>query len=211
MPQDMIKLDDAIGCEFVCLDMVPRYGMYSGGSVIQWSIPITSGNPEKAMQALNYIYKNRDAACLLQYGIEGSEYEVVQEDGDLKQIKMLADNTQSLPYFMPYGIWGNVLQQPDVAPNPMGSNARMQELEDAMPEERKSPAFGYSFDQQPVATEIAAVNTVIEQYTPSLNCGAVDPAKALPEFIDALKAAGMDTIIAEQQKQFDAWYAEKGE
>lgn len=211
MPQDMIKLDDAIGCEFVCLDMVPRYGMYSGGSVIQWSIPITSGNPEKAMQALNYIYKNRDAAGLLQYGIEGSEYEVVQEDGDLKQIKMLADNTQSLPYFMPYGIWGNVLQQPDVAPNPMGSNARMQELEDAMPEERKSPAFGYSFDQQPVATEIAAVNTVIEQYTPSLNCGAVDPAKALPEFIDALKAAGMDTIIAEQQKQFDAWYAEKGE
>ena len=92
----------------------------------------------------------------------------------------------------------------------MGSNAKKQAVEDAIPEERYSPAFGYSFDQQPVATEIAAVSTVIEQYTPSLNCGAVDPTEALPEFIDSLKAAGMDKIIAEQQKQFDAWYAEKG-
>lgn len=210
-PQDMIDAESSIGCEFVCLDIVPRYGAYRGGSVIQWSIPVTSANPEKAMQALNYIYKNPEAACLIQYGIEGSEYEVVQEDGDIKQIKMLSDNVQSLAYNMPYGIWGNLLQQPDVYPSVMGGKARKQELEDAVPEERYSPAFGYSFDQQPVSTEIAAVNTVIAQYTPSLNCGALDPAKALPEFIDALKAAGMDKIIAEQQKQFDAWYAEKSE
>lgn len=210
MPQDMITYDKTIGCELVCLDTVAGYGAYAGGSAIQWSIPITSANPEKAMQALNYIYENPEAAWLIEFGIEGSEYEVVKEDGNKKQIKMLAEDTQSLPYYMPYGIWGNILQWPDVYPNAMGSNAKKQAVEDAIPEERYSPAFGYSFDQQPVATEIAAVSTVIEQYTPSLNCGAVDPTEALPEFIDSLKAAGMDKIIAEQQKQFDAWYAEKG-
>ena len=71
--------------------------------------------------------------------------------------------------------------------------------------------MGYSFVEESVSTEMAAVNTVIEQYTPSLNCGALDPEKALPEFLDALEAAGMDKILEEQQKQFDAWLAEESE
>ena len=44
---------------------------------------------------------------------------------------------------------------------------------------------------------------------PSLNCGALDPEKALPEFLSALEAAGMDKILEEQQKQFDIWLAEQ--
>ena len=207
-PQDMIQYNPEIGCEMVCLDMVPRYAAYNGGSVIQWSIPITSANPEKAMQAINYIYQNPEAAWLIQFGIEGSEYEVVEEQGDLKQIRYL-DDVSALKYYMPYGIWGNILQWPAVAPSPIDYGARKQALDDAIPEERKSPAFGYSFNQEPVSTEIAAVNTVIEQYTPSLNCGAINPDEALPEFISALKAAGMDKIIAEQQKQLDEWAASK--
>ncbi|MBQ7371747.1 MAG: ABC transporter substrate-binding protein [Blautia sp.] len=209
LPQDMITYDRTIGEELVCLDMVPRYGAYKGGSVIQWSIPITSASPEKAVQALNYIYENPEAAWLIEYGLEGVEYEVVDEKDGLKQIRFLADDVQSLPYYMPYGIWGNVLQWPDLYPAEIGTNAKKQALEDAMPEERNSPAFGYSFDQAPVATQVAAVNTVIEQYTPTLNCGALDPEQVLPEFIDSLKAAGMDEIIAEQQSQFDAWLAGK--
>ena len=41
------------------------------------------------------------------------------------------------------------------------------------------------------------------------NCGALDPEKALPEFLSALEAAGMDKILEEQQKQFDIWLAEQ--
>ena len=134
---------------------------------------------------------------------------MVEEDGDLKQIRWLADDIQSLPYYMPYGIWGNTLQWPVIEPSPIDENVSKQEWDDAVPEERISPAMGYSFVEEPVSTEMAAVNTVIEQYTPSLNCGALDPEKALPEFLDALEAAGMDKILEEQQKQFDAWLAEE--
>lgn len=208
-PQEMITYNRTIGCDLVCLDMVPGYSAYKGGSVIQWSIPITSGNPEKAMQALNYIYENPEAAWIIEFGLEGSEYEVVDEQDGLKQIDYLADDIQSLPYFMPYGIWGNTLQWPAVAPSPIDYGMKKQALDDAIPEERKSPAFGYSFNQESITAEVAAVNTVIEQYTSSLNCGAVNPAEALPQFIDSLKAAGMDKIIAEQQKQLDAWAAEQ--
>ena len=88
-------------------------------------------------------------------------------------------------------------------------NGKKRQLMEECPESRKSPVFGYSFKSQSVSTEIAAVESVIAQYTPSLNAGALDPAKALPEFINALKAAGIDNIIKEQQSQIDAWKAEK--
>lgn len=208
-PQELITYDETIGCELVCLDTIPNYEKYGGGSVLQWSIPITSANPEKAMEAINYIYKNKKATWLIQFGLEGQDYKVVDEQGEKVQIEYLAKDVQSLPYYMPYGFWGDCLEWPAVSPTPINESELKKELDDAVPDERRSPALGYSFNAESVATEIAAVNTVIDQYTPSLNCGALDPEQALPEFIDALKAAGMDTIIAEQQRQLDEWAADK--
>ena len=78
-----------------------------------------------------------------------------------------------------------------------------------IPEGRKSPALGYSFKAESVSSEVAAVETVMEQYCYSFNAGALDPDKALPEFIDALKAAGIDKVIAENQRQLDEWAANK--
>ncbi len=208
-PQELVITN--FGCDTVILNTVPYYASYGGGAVIQWSIPITCENPEKTMEALNYIYKNKDAAALIQYGIEGQDYEVVKEEGELKQIRYLKENVQELPYYNGYGIWGNSLEWPAVEPSPIDRGPKRQAYEESVPDSRRSPAMGYSFDQEPVASEIAAVNTVIEQYARSFNSGALDPEKALPEFIDALKAAGMDQIIAEQQSQLDAWAAEKTE
>lgn len=48
---------------------------------------------------------------------------------------------------------------------------------------------------------------VIQQYIPSVNCGTVDPATNLADFQSALKAAGIDTVIEENQKQLDDWAA----
>jgi putative aldouronate transport system substrate-binding protein len=39
--------------------------------------------------------------------------------------------------------------------------------------------------------------------------GVVDPTVVLPEFQQALKAAGIEEIIAENQKQIDEWRAEQ--
>ena len=43
----------------------------------------------------------------------------------------------------------------------------------------------------------------------ALGCGEVDPAVYIPKFNEALKAAGVDTFIAECQKQLDAWVEAK--
>ncbi len=47
--------------------------------------------------------------------------------------------------------------------------------------------------------------------TRALLTGYVDPAVELPNFIEALKAAGIDTVKAEVETQYDAWKATQGE
>lgn len=59
-----------------------------------------------------------------------------------------------------------------------------------------------------VKTEVAAVQAVLDQYRLPLENGVIDPDENLPKFINALKEAGIDTVIAEKQRQLDEW-AEK--
>ncbi len=65
--------------------------------------------------------------------------------------------------------------------------------------------LGFIFDPSNVKNEIAACNNVWDQYVPALETGTVDPDEYLPKAILAFKDAGSEKIIAEKQKQLDAW------
>lgn len=175
-----------------------------------WSIPITSGNPEKALQAVTYIVEHPEAAWLIQYGIEGESWVITERDGDRVGGNYASEDTNELPYLNVYGLWGNRLETVPFAGQPLDYNDKRQAAQDACyANNRVTPSSGYVFVTDSVSADIAAVQTVIAQYATSLNCGALDPAQALPDFISALKAAGIDTIIQENQKQFDEFLASK--
>lgn len=70
-----------------------------------------------------------------------------------------------------------------------------------------SPYLGYAFVSEQYKTEVAAVNDIITQYRTALEVGAVDPEVTLPQFNEALKAAGIKTIIEGNQKDLDEWLA----
>lgn len=177
-------------------------------SKLNWSIPITSGNPEKALEAVVYIYDHPEAAWLIQFGIEGDSWRITEEKDGSYAGEYTNEDVFQLSYLNPYGLWGNVLEWPAIG-NPIGlGKMRMATEEKVVEAGRITPAAGYVFDASGVSAEIAAVQTVIAQYAPSLNAGAIDPAKAFPEFLEALDAAGINKIIAENQSQLDAFLAE---
>jgi putative aldouronate transport system substrate-binding protein len=208
-PKNKYEAMASLGMPISSMKLLDGYVLNSSNAGVSWNIPVTSVNPAKAVQALNYILQHKEAAWLIQYGLEGKSYEVVEDGPDGKVIKYLADDTSKLPYYNPYGLWGNLLEQPAVYPTPANINRLRKEVDDAIPQSRYSPSIGYVFMEEPVATEVAAVNTVIAQYAPGFNCGALKPTTALPEFIAALKAAGIDKIIAENQRQINVWAASK--
>ena len=124
-------------------------------------------------------------------------------------IKYLSDDPGTLPYYQPFGVYGNRLDWPLLEPSPIDMNEQLREFNNTIPEDRKSPALGYCFNYEGVSAQYSAVTAVITQYIPSINCGTLDPNSNLPEFQKALKAAGIDEIIAENQKQLDEWAAAK--
>ncbi len=187
---------------------VAPYMRLNGGCPITWNIPVTCEHPEKAVEAINYIFKNVDAADLIMRGREGIEYEIVEQDVSPKKwIKYLKEDVSQLEYVNPYGLWGDFFETAELWPSDVLTQEKKRQLQENLPKERYSGALGYSFKTTDVSSEIAAVEAVMQQYCYSLNAGALDPQQVLPEFIDALKAAGIDKIIAENQRQLDEWAA----
>lgn len=169
-----------------------------------FGISSTSDYPEAAMKFINEMYTNADIVNLLDWGVEGVHY-VKHSDGTVGFPEGVDVNNTTYGLnedwlfgnqFLSY-IWGE------------GRDTTIySKLEANNKNAYYSPALGFTYDSTPIMNELTAVINVNNEYGPGLNTGTLDPETELPKYIDALKSAGIDTIIAEKQKQLDSWMAE---
>ena len=141
----------------------------------------------------------------IQWGLEGETYEVIEETEEGTKIAYLAEDPSTLPYYQPFGVYGDRLAWPVMDPQPIDIFSTIKEFSDNIPDSRKSAALGYCLNRDSISTEFSTVTSVITQYIPSINCGTADPETNLAEFQKALKDAGIDKIIEENQRQLDEW------
>lgn len=160
--------------------------------------------PEKAMMLLNMLYTDKYLINLLDWGIEGKHYVKIGEN----QIDYPPGvNAKSVGYnFNQSWMFGNQLlsylwtnEDPDL----------WHKYKQFNEEADKSKALGFVFNPDSVKSEIAACNNVDKQFTPAIHTGALDPDQILPIYLEKLKAAGADKIIAEKQRQLTAWLGSK--
>lgn len=57
---------------------------------------------------------------------------------------------------------------------------------------------------------MGAVANVVAEYMLPLCTGAVDPDEKLPEFLEKLQSAGIDTVLDDANAQLDEFMAAKG-
>lgn len=75
---------------------------------------------------------------------------------------------------------------------------------------KKIQSLGFTFDASKNQTEATALKGVVQKYYKQLFCGSVKDVDAtVKEFDSKMKAAGSEKLIAEMQKQFDAWRTAK--
>lgn len=189
------------GKTIVSVDMQPPVAKTSSVTNVMWSIPKNSENPAKAMEFLNLLYTDKEVVNLLDWGIEGKHYVKVSDNViDYPE----GVNATTVGYSGLGWLFGNQFLSYIFK----GDNENLWEEMKAFNESAiKSKGLGFTFDSSPVKTEYAAVTNVISQYRIALECGALDPDKALPEFNAKLKDAGIEKIIVEKQKQLDVWAA----
>lgn len=192
------------GCDVTFIPTMEAVRTTDTYQTVLWSIPTTCENPEKVMEFLELLYTDERVCNLLQRGIEGVSYVVEEEDEYGKLIALPEGETiETLPYYAHLGVFGNRLDAYTWAPGKIDRNRRIKEFSDNI--SRTSPAWGYVFDQEPTALEIAQVREVIKKYIGVIETGVVDPDIELPMFLDELKTAGIDKVIEENQRQYDRW------
>lgn len=161
------------------------------------AISANSEHPEKAMEFLNLLNTDSYLRNLIDSGIEGVHYEKVNDN----TVKNLADAKN---YDMPTFSLGNVMI---TYLNEGDPENKWDEFKKFNASGINAPLLGFNFDTSAVTNEIAAVQNVKEEFWSSLMTGTVDPNEYLAKANEKFKAAGLDKIIAEAQKQIDEWRA----
>ncbi len=188
--------------EFECVEitMQPKYVVttHAGGSM--FAIPKTSQNPEKAMQYINLMHSDATLVNLMLFGAEGQNYTKVNDT----QVELINDANW---YGVHGGAWtvGNTKLQYVLTTEDPEKNALLQSYAD---DAIATASLGFRFVKDNVSNEIAAVSAVIKEYANPLMCGAVDPDDAehgIEALKAALKAAGIDTVVAEVEAQYEDW------
>lgn len=174
--------------------------LHSGGSML--AIPAISDHPVEAMKFINLMHTDPKLVNMMLFGVEGEHWEF-EGDGRVNIIN-------SAWYGAHAGAWtiGNTQIQAVSNKEDPEKNAQLIEYaNDALPH----PSLGFRFDSTPVAAEITAIQAVVDGMNASLSRGALNPDEELPGYINALKNAGLDTVKAELQRQYDAWKAAKAQ
>lgn len=197
-PAKVSELRAGWGHDAVVIPLIEPYS-HSGSGGDSFFIPTVSKYPEKAMQLWNLMYTDSKIATLLLYGIEGVNYEYTDDS------KTYVRPTEGNTYDAIQWGWPNSR----ITPVFEGDEAdKWQQVTDFDASSQASPALGFKFDTANVNNELTACGNVISKYDVGLRWGILNPAEALPQFNEELKAAGIDTIIAEKQAQLDKFLEE---
>jgi putative aldouronate transport system substrate-binding protein len=155
-----------------------------------------SQHPEKVVQLLDWlsIKENHD---LLEYGIAGKDWKATSDT----EFTAISQYPSQFPGFA-------MTWRPSLERTP--SNM--------LPDEKKwynwasdpksftyDPIGQFTFDTTPVKSQIAQLNAASTQYRVPLESGLVDPVQGLAQLQKAFNDAGYSQVIAETQRQLDAF------
>lgn len=163
------------------------------------AISAKSENPVKAMQFINLLHTDKELVNLLVFGIEGVHF---TRNGEI------ISSTDQTGNYAPNSAWefGNQFLNYVWDTEPQDKWEQFREFNKGG---TYSPALGFLFDVSPINTEAASLANVRRTYDAALETGSVDPEETIPQYLEALRAAGLDKAIAEKQRQLDDFLAQK--
>ncbi len=167
-----------------------------------WALPVSGKDDEAALKFLNLMYTDADVVNLFNYGLEDTHY-VTNADGTISLPEGIESGSASYWVNSSF-LFGSQFLAKVVKPDP--ADLREQALE-LNKNATTAPLLGFAVDSTSFTNEYTAVINVVTQYAPGLNSGSSNPETTLPQFLSALEAAGMQTIIDDVQSQVDAYIA----
>jgi putative aldouronate transport system substrate-binding protein len=165
------------------------------------AISRTSKHPVEAIKMLDLMNEDKYVNNLLNFGVEGKHWKFVDnKKGIITPIKdsgydpnmTWALQNQFMNYLRDF-------EDPDKWEKYKKFNASA----------KLGKAVGFFPDVNPVKTEIAAMTNALDEYKDVLDAGVLDPAAVKGALLAKIKAAGVDAVEAELQRQYVAFKAAK--
>lgn len=188
------------GCEVVYVPLTRPYMTTGDTTSAMFAIPTTAADPARAMMFLDLLFTDKYPLNLLNWGIEGIHY------------KKVSDHIIDYPDGVTPANTGYALNMSWMFGNQMNNYLWTTDdpqlwdnLRKFNTEAERSIALGFVFIPEKVKNEVAAANNVNTLFQGAINSGALDPEIVIPQYIEKLKEAGLEKILAEKQAQLDAW------
>ncbi|MGA2641209.1 MAG: ABC transporter substrate-binding protein [Spirochaetia bacterium] len=192
------EMTNATGHPWQQVDITPAYISNRETEGSMQAISRTSKNPGAAMAFLELFNTDPYLNNLINFGISGQHYVKVQNN-IIKAGPKQADYNPGTSW-----MFGNQFV------NYLYTNEDPKKWDKFIRYNKSAKAeksLGFVFVPDAVSTEMATCKGVWKEFTANLETGTVDPDSVMSDVVAKYKAAGIDTIIAEVQKQYDAFLA----
>lgn len=172
--------------------------LMTSGSIIATmnGVSKTSKKPQLAMRLIELLNTDKELYNLISFGIEDVNW---RKTGD-NRIEKIADRPYECSNWAVGSVYNSYLL-PQQADDVWQDTKRINDTA------KRSPLLGFSPNLDAVQIQIAGCKTVVDEYRKVLDYAVVDIDTVYPEFVQKLKAAGADQIVAELQRQIDEWTA----
>jgi putative aldouronate transport system substrate-binding protein len=178
----------------------PKYIYTSADNLL--SVLATSKHPKEAVAFVNWLHTSQENYDLFSLGVNDVNYKA---NGNSASYEGISPDKQ---YFPISWAWT------DLRYNKFSKYITPAQLDVIKTWDKgavQTPLIGFSINTEPVKAELAKVSAIASEYStqgPLMN-GVVDFASVKDKFLSRLNDAGIDKVLAEYQKQLDAFLAQQ--
>jgi putative aldouronate transport system substrate-binding protein len=164
------------------------------------AVPVASKHQAEALQFIKLLYTDKTLINLMNFGEEKTDYTKVSDN----VIKINTNATFQLASGWIFGNqFNNFLLQTE-------SPTKWDDFVAFNTSATKEKSLGFMFDTTPVKSQVAVLQPTVDKHYKALLNGAVSNVDTeVAAFSKELKADGVDAVITEMQKQYDAFLAAK--
>lgn len=199
-PGGDVETSNNMGKDYYMFYKGAPYLSPTAGTATMTAINVNSKNPEAALKLYSVMWTDEEIYNMLLFGLEGEHYKKV---GD-KRVELIADsgyNRSGSGWMLgnQFNAWLLPGQADDLweESEAMNRNAKQTHL------------AGFVLDSTPIEAELAQISSVKTEFQKGY-LYTEDYEKWYNDYVTKLDAAGADVVIAEVQKQIDAWRAANG-
>lgn len=200
--RNIVSINRSVGMALDSVSLTPSVQNTSALN-IGWCVNAKSSEEDqrRALQLLEYLYTDKEAADLLLYGVEEVDYHRIDENTVTSLETVPEDEWSTIHWGQPNSAIVSQWVWPDGTP-----------VTYTEPETCKvSPAYGFTYSPSAnLRPKVNACLQIVDKYQNALLSGYLNPEETLPLFRSELEAAGIGEIVQEKQQQLDAWLAAKG-